>query len=145
MSSQLSSEEIAVAKKAAKRYGLVRPSFMDVIDELTPQYANGTTTACSNTPVIRRWHRVSAYAMELVKLCQKVNVRYCVVCNREIMNAQHNAKYCSPECNEEYFKDVMPECARSGCSNPVKRKGNQTCSRACKADMARGNRWSRGK
>ena len=141
----LTDEERAVAKKAAKRYGLEGPSFMDVIDTLTPGYANGSKTACNNVPVIRRWHRVAAYAMDLVDSSMRPSVTHCHVCNARIVDRGNTVKYCSSQCRNEYLRHTLPECAAPGCTERVKRKRSKTCSRKCQAVMARGNTWGRSR
>jgi hypothetical protein len=118
MTEELTSAEKAVAKRAAKRYGLVAPTFVDVIDELTPEYANfnGSTSnaPCTNRAIVRRWHRIAAYAMDLVAV------------QRSGRKPQHRRP-----------KKELPECAADGCSKKVKESRSKYCSHSCSGQTKR--------
>jgi hypothetical protein len=138
----LTPEEIEVAYRAAKRYGLSQPSFMDVIDELTPSYANmtagsTTNTPCTDKPTIQRWHRVCAFAMTLIHTEAVIPVEKtrCRNCDTEL--DRQNARYCDRRCQTEYRRAGLPICEVPDCGQHVKRVRNKTCSPECARKMGR--------
>lgn len=61
---KLNAEEMAVAERAAIRWGKSSPSFDDVISELTPTYVRENRDP--NPYDVARWSRIKAVAMDLV-------------------------------------------------------------------------------
>ena len=150
----LTDEEIKVAHRAAARWGYTdEPSFGDIIDELTPDYAckgdvqrgyavDANKVPCRDRAQIERWHRVKNYAITLVPeelrdgrpLHQRVSGdptkpskkrrKLCPACSINYMSA--SAKTCRPCAASEIKK-----CERDGCEEPSHEPRGKFCSRKC--------------
>lgn len=149
----LTTQEKRVARKAAKRWGQQNPSFVDVIDQLTPDYASRlqrkhkvtgeifytvNREPCRSVAQVARWHRVKTYAMSLISEEQRamrtVYGKKSKRCKRQgcdhlIVQAR---TYCSRRCHREDKRAApLPQCALDGCENDVRTRQATYCSPKC--------------
>ena len=134
----LTTQEKRVARKAAKRWGQQNPTFADVIDKLTPEYANSKSEPCRSVAQVARWHRVKTYALLLVPEEQRQrHVVYgskskrCKLpgCDNLVVKTR---TYCSQKCHRvDKRAKPMPLCAVPECDKRVRQRHLRYCSPKC--------------
>ena len=155
----LTKEEKRVARKAVKRWGVTdeAPSFGDVLDSLTPQYAcrvqrsheitgepylANNRVPCSDREQVARWHRVKNYAYSLLSEQEKDTRPLHRRTPSDPTRPSAKRTVLCPGCEKHYKtpgakvckackRAKAKPCKRDGCNEPCPNWQRTYCSSEC--------------